>query len=69
MEERGVSLDHSSINRWADRFLPHIEDMASKQKRLVGGRWRMDEPCIKVRGVWKYLYPAVDKRARPLTSC
>ena len=22
MEERGVSVDHSSINRWAIRFLP-----------------------------------------------
>ena len=24
MEERGVSVDHSSINRWAIRFLPLI---------------------------------------------
>jgi len=25
MEERGVSVDHSSINRWAIRFLPLVE--------------------------------------------
>jgi putative transposase len=25
MEERGVSVDHSTINRWAVRFLPLIE--------------------------------------------
>ena len=25
MEERGVSVDHSSINRWAIRFLPLID--------------------------------------------
>ena len=24
MEERGVSVNHSSINRWAARVLPHI---------------------------------------------
>jgi putative transposase len=37
MEERGVSVDHSSINRWAIRFLPLIEKMARKQKRSIGG--------------------------------
>jgi putative transposase len=61
MEERGVSVDHSSINRWAIRFLPLIEKMARKHKRPIGGSWRMDETYIKVKGVWKYLYRAVDK--------
>ena len=27
MQERGVLVDHSSINRWSVRFLPHIEKM------------------------------------------
>jgi putative transposase len=61
MKERGVSVDHSSINRWAIRFLPLIEKVSRKHKRLVGGNWRMDETYIKVKGVWKYLYRAVDK--------
>ncbi|WP_229509578.1 IS6 family transposase [Massilia sp. CCM 8734] len=64
MEERGVSVDHSSINRWAIRFLPLIEKMARKHKRPVGGSWRMDEMYIKVKGVWKYLYRAVDKQGK-----
>lgn len=29
----------------------------------------MDETYIKVKGVWKYLYRAVDNRGRPSTSC
>ena len=62
MEERGVSVDHSSINRWAIRFLPLIEKVSRKHKRPVGGSWRMDETYIKVKGVWKYLYRAVDKQ-------
>jgi putative transposase len=64
MEERGVSVDHSSINRWAIRFLPLIEKMARKHKRSVGGSWRMDETYIKIKGVWKCLYRAVDKQGK-----
>jgi transposase-like protein len=66
MEERGVSVDHSSINRWAIRFLPLVEKMARKHKRPVGGSWRMDETYIKVKGVWKYLYRAVDKQGKTI---
>ena len=53
MEERGVFVDHSSINRWAIRFLPLLEKVFRKHKRPVGGSWRMDETYIKVKGVWK----------------
>src|SRR5476651_444141 len=66
MEERGVSVDHSTINRWAIRFLPLIEKMSRKHKRPVGGSWRMDETYIKVKGVWKYLYRAVDKQGKTI---
>lgn len=63
-----MSVDHSSINRWAIRFLPLIEKMARKHKGPVGGswRWRMDETYIKVKGVWKYLYRAVDKQEKTI---
>ena len=63
-EERGVSVAHSSINRWAIRFLPLIEKMARKHKRPVGGSWRMDETYSKVKGVWKYLYCSVEKQGK-----
>jgi putative transposase len=53
MEERGVLIDHSSINRWTIRFLPLIEKMARKHKCSVGSSWRMDETYINVKGVWK----------------
>ena len=62
--ERGVFVDHSSINRWALRFLPLLEKVFRKHKRQVGSSWRMDETYIKVKGAWKYLYRAVDKEAK-----
>ena len=61
MQERGVVVDHSSINRWAIRFLPLLEKMFRHHKRPVGGSWRMDETYILIQGAWKYLYRAVDK--------
>ena len=30
MEERGVSVDHSTVNRWAIRFLPLLEKIFRK---------------------------------------
>jgi putative transposase len=64
MRERGVSVDHSTINRWAIRFLPAIEKLSRKYKRKVGASWRMYETYIKVKGIWKYLYRAVDKEGK-----
>ena len=66
MEKRGVVVDHSSINRWAIRFLPLLEKVFRQYKRPVGGSWRMDETYIKVKGVWKYLYRAVDKEGNTI---
>ena len=60
MEECGVFVDHSSINRWAIRFLPLLEKVLPKNKHLVRESWRMDETYIKVKGVWEYMYCAVD---------
>ncbi len=39
----------------------HREDGAETQAS-AGGSWRIDETYIKVKGVWNYLYRAVDKQ-------
>ena len=61
MAERGVSVDHATLNRWVIRYSPRIADEAKKRKQLVAGSWRMDETYIKVKGQWTYLYRAIDK--------
>jgi putative transposase len=53
MVERGVVVDHSSINRWSIRFLPILEKVFRQHKHPVETSWRMDETYIKVKGVWK----------------
>ena len=66
MHERGVIVDHSSISHWAIRFLPLLEKIFRQHKRRVDASWRMDETYIKVKGVWKYLYRAVDKEGKTI---
>lgn len=62
MLERGIHVDHSTINRWVIHYAPLLENKFRKKfKRPTGISWRMDETYIKVKGKWNYLYRAVDK--------
>jgi len=61
MRERGVAVDHATLNRWVIKYAPEIEKQFRLRKRPVGKSWRMDETYIRVKGEWKYLYRAVDK--------
>src|SRR5450631_2231135 len=61
LDERGVQVDHATLNRWVINYSPLISAEAKKSKRTVATSWRMDETYIKVKGKWVYLYCAVDK--------
>ena len=61
MEERGVEVDHSTLNRWVVKYAPELDRQFRSRKRAVGSSWRLDETYVKIRGSWKYLYRAVDK--------
>jgi len=61
MEERGVEVDHSTLNRWVVKYVPLLDQQFRTRKCLVGSSWRLDETYVKFKGSWKYLYRAVDK--------
>ena len=66
MAERGVDVDHATLNRWVVRYSTQIAEQAQKRKRLTLGSWRIDETYIKVKGKWTYLYRAVDRDGQTL---
>jgi len=66
MEERGVEVDHATLNRWVVKYSPIIASQAQRQKSRTNSSWRMDETYIKVKGNWTYYYRAVDKNGKTL---
>jgi putative transposase len=66
LEERGVEVDHSTINRWVIKYSPQLAEAFHRRKRPVWLSWRMDETSIKVKGQWRYLYRAVDKQGQTI---
>jgi transposase-like protein len=66
MRERGVEIDHATVQRWVVKYTPILEIEFRKIKKTVGTSWRMDETYIKVKGIWYYLYRAVDKEGNTI---
>lgn len=66
LAERGVKVDHATLNRWVVKFSPLIAAQAQTRKRPTAKSWRMDETYIKVKGRWTYLYRAVDRNGETL---
>ena len=64
MAERGLSLAHTTILRWVQGFAPEFERRWNRFACQSGDSWRVDETYIKIRGVWTYLYRAVDREGR-----
>jgi transposase, IS6 family len=61
LAERGIEVDHVSLYRWVQHFTPLVVDAARPCRHEVGGRWFVDETYVKVAGVWRYVYRAVDQ--------
>ena len=66
MAERGVTVDHATLNRWVGKYSPLAAEQARRRKRPTDRSWRMDETYIRVKGEWTYLYRAVDKLVKTL---
>jgi transposase-like protein len=62
--ERGIEVDHVTVFRWVQRFTPLLADAARFARHSPGDRWFVDETYVKVNGVWRYVYRAVDQHGQ-----
>jgi IS6 family transposase len=66
MSERGLSVDHSTVFRWVQRYAPEINKRIRPYLRMSGASYRVDETYIKVGKTCKYLYRAIDKEGNTI---
>ncbi|MBJ7987403.1 IS6 family transposase, partial [Bacillus cereus] len=59
MEERGLSLTHTTIMRWVHQYGPELDKRVRRHLKSTNDSWRVDETYVKVKGQWMYLYRAV----------
>ncbi len=66
MAERGVEVDHATINRWVLKFAPALDKRLRPHLSLMNDAWRVDETAIEVKGEWQELDRAVDSSGNML---
>src|SRR5262245_19646695 len=66
MNERGLSVDHTTIYRWVQAYAPELEKRIRPHLRLTNDSYRVDETYVKIKGKWKYLYRAVDSTGQTI---
>jgi transposase-like protein len=64
MQERGVTVDPSTIFCWAQRYAPEIERRIRLYQAPRSDSWRVDETYVREGGKWKYLFRAADKHGK-----
>ena len=60
MTERGLSVDHTTVWRWVQRYGSELEQRMRRHLKPTNKSWRVDETYFKVKGRWCYLYRAID---------
>ena len=60
MSERGLQVDSSTVYRWVQAYAPELDRRIRRRLKRTVGPWHVDETYIRVKGVWTYLYRAVD---------
>jgi transposase, IS6 family len=66
MNERGLSVDHTTIYRWVQRYAPELEKRSRPHLRPTNDSYRVDETYVKIKGTWSYLYRAVDSTGQTI---
>jgi transposase, IS6 family len=56
LRERGVSIDHTTVFRWVQRYAPELDQRCRPHLKSTNDSYRVDETYIKINKQWHYLY-------------
>jgi transposase-like protein len=59
--ECGVEVDHVTVFRWVQRSRRCWPVQPGFARHVPGDRWFVDETYVKVNGVGRYVYRAIDQ--------
>ena len=66
LRERGVSVDHTTVFRWVQRYAPELDKRCRPHLMETNDSYRVDETYIKIKKKWYYLYRAVDSKGNTI---
>ncbi len=67
--ERGLAVDHSTVNRWVLAYAPLIERRLRPFRKPHCGSVRVNETYVRIRGDWRYLYrPSINMERQSTSS-
>ncbi len=49
MAERGLSVDHTTIYRWVQRYAPQLDQRCRPHLKACNDSWRVDETYINIK--------------------
>ncbi|MCX4783624.1 IS6 family transposase [Streptomyces sp. NBC_01264] len=61
MLERGVFVSYKTVRRWCLKFGQAYANALRRRRPQPGDKWHLDEVFVKINGVQKYLWRAVDQ--------
>ncbi|WP_242321877.1 IS6 family transposase, partial [Bacillus cereus group sp. BfR-BA-01354] len=66
MEERGLSIAHTTIMRGVHQYGPELNGRIRKHLKPTNDSWRVDETYLKIKGENMYLYRAIDSKGNTI---
>src|SRR3712207_5617091 len=61
LAERGLVVSHEGIRRWCVRFGADFAARLRRRRPRPGDTWHLDEVYLRINGVLRYLWRAVDQ--------
>ena len=61
LAERGIVVSYETVRRWCKKFGADFADRLRRRRPRPGDKWHLDEVFIRIQGVQRYLWRAVDQ--------